>query len=543
MRPARSHGSHFGDAGGAFAFEDGAANGRVRQLAIFAGGTEEETAAAHVAATNEVGGKYEAVAEGFEEDVAILGGGDGAEKDGDAVGRELLRESGGVAAQRFTIARIVFVNVDFAEGAESGGRDVRERIEEPGIGRNDTDELAAIGADEVAGVGDLAAKVESAGESEDVGERKSLAMEGAGEGKRRGAIEEKFGADAADFGGGEEEEALHERNDRGRGGWVAEGENKKARRVPAGSILERWVLDRADLDGFAEGRDGVAAGDELLADETGVAGFFDGAHDGGVVKLLHVLRFEFVTARISGGVVVADVLGVFADRANDVSLHDLHVVDVVEKFEPLGAHALHEFDAPRGFVAHVIGVIHARVEELHDDGDAAFFGFADNFLHADDAVFETLFVGHAGAIAGEDDHAGNASVSAGLDALDHRRHLFDVIFETVEAVGNCGGAIGDGAGEPVFFNDGPVFRAEEFDGVEADLGGRAGKLVERDFVVAPLANGVAKAAGRNGRGGGRGGGLGLGGAEAGEGGDHGGTGEGGEGFASGELSVHNRRVG
>lgn len=113
------------------------------------------------------------------------------------------------------VARVVFVDVDLAEGAKGVGGDVRERIEEAGIGGDDTDEFAAIGAGEMAGVGDLAAEVEAAGEGEDVGEREAFAVKSAGERKRSGVVEKEFGADAADFGGGKEEDTLHRGRDRG----------------------------------------------------------------------------------------------------------------------------------------------------------------------------------------------------------------------------------------------------------------------------------------------------------------------------------------
>ena len=44
-----------------------------------------------------------------------------------------------------------------------------------------------------------------------------------------------------------------------------------------------------------------------------------------------VLSVEFVTPGHSAGVVVADVLVLLLDRAHQVTFHDLHVVDVVEK--------------------------------------------------------------------------------------------------------------------------------------------------------------------------------------------------------------------
>ena len=108
---------HVGDAGGAFAFVEGAADGNVGKFDTVAGGAKKEAAAAHVAATDEVARKNQTVAESVEEDVAVFRGGDAAEKNGHAIGCELLRQKSGVAAKRFVITRIVFVDVDFAERA------------------------------------------------------------------------------------------------------------------------------------------------------------------------------------------------------------------------------------------------------------------------------------------------------------------------------------------------------------------------------------------------------------------------------------------
>ena len=43
--------------------------------------------------------------------------------------------------------------------------------------------------------------------------------------------------------------------------------------------------------------------------------------------------------------------------SDDIPLHDLHVVDVIEQLEPLRAHPLADLDAPGGVVAHVILVV------------------------------------------------------------------------------------------------------------------------------------------------------------------------------------------
>jgi hypothetical protein len=61
-------------------------------------------------------------------------------------------------------------------------------------------------------------------------------------------------------------------------------------------------------------------------------------------------------------VVVVEILVVLTDRVADVAVHDLHVVNVVEQLEPLGADALYQFRAPRHMVALVILVIALAVQ-------------------------------------------------------------------------------------------------------------------------------------------------------------------------------------
>lgn len=97
-------------------------------------------------------------------------------------------------------------------------------------------------------------------------------------------------------------------------------------------ISGRLLVAGAEVDGGGEELEGVGGGgDVFLADESIEACVGDGFGDGGVVELLGGI--EFISAGDACGVVVADVLMVLADGADDVSLHDLHVVDVVEELE------------------------------------------------------------------------------------------------------------------------------------------------------------------------------------------------------------------
>ena len=90
---------------------------------------------------------------------------------------------------------------------------------------------------------------------------------------------------------------------------------------------------------------------------------------------------------------------IFADRADHIAFHDLHVVDIVEQLEVFGADAFDQLDTPASVVAHVILVIHLAVEQFHADGDFVLFGQRHQSFEADDADVQPLFVRHLSAIA------------------------------------------------------------------------------------------------------------------------------------------------
>ena len=66
-------------------------------------------------------------------------------------------------------------------------------------------------------------------------------------------------------------------------------------------------------------------------------------------------------AGVAGGVVVADVFLVFADVADDVAVHDLHMINVEQQLEVWRANLLDGLDAKLDIVALIAGVSFHRV--------------------------------------------------------------------------------------------------------------------------------------------------------------------------------------
>ena len=94
---------------------------------------------------------------------------------------------------------------------------------------------------------------------------------------------------------------------------------------------------------------------------------------------------------VAGSVEVADAVDVVGDVADEISFHDLHVIDVVEELEPGRTDGLTEGYAPGGAVALVVGMVDARVEQFHAEGDAFFLSDSGDAAQAGDAVGEALF--------------------------------------------------------------------------------------------------------------------------------------------------------
>ena len=88
---------------------------------------------------------------------------------------------------------------------------------------------------------------------------------------------------------------------------------------------------------------------------------------------------------------VADAVDVVGDVADEIAFHDLHVVNVVEQLEAGRADGPTEGRAPSGAVALVVGMVDARVEQFHAEGNAFFLGGPGDAAQASDAVGEPLF--------------------------------------------------------------------------------------------------------------------------------------------------------
>ena len=123
-----------------------------------------------------------------------------------------------------------------------------------------------------------------------------------------------------------------------------------------------------------------------MGDVAGVAGVDNRAADGRPVQFLRVVNL--VTARHAAGVKVGDVLVIVADRADDVALHNLHVINVIEQLDARRGDRLNHPDAERRVIAEIVFVIHFTVQQLDADGDAGVFGHLLDAVQAGDAVVE-----------------------------------------------------------------------------------------------------------------------------------------------------------
>src|ERR1700733_6640856 len=128
----------------------------------------------------------------------------------------------------------------------------------------------------------------------------------------------------------------------------------------------------------------AAGGYELVRDVALVVKIRDGAGDGVIVQFLAVI--DFMPSGDATGMKMSDPVDVVADRTDDIALHDLHMINVVEQFHPRRIDATHHRNAKGSVITLIPRMIDFAVEQFHADGDATFFGERRNLGEAGYAV-------------------------------------------------------------------------------------------------------------------------------------------------------------
>ena len=159
------------------------------------------------------------------------------------------------------------------------------------------------------------------------------------------------------------------------------------------------MSDIADFKGAPHSLKDIAFRDELMPDIAVVSQCGYRLHDAAIVEFLVVVKVA--PARVASGVEMSNPLDVPLDGADNVALHDLHVVDVVEEFDARRINALANFNAPPSSVSLIVFVVNFAVEEFEGEGNSCFLGSLGNSLQALNSVFQTFLVADAPAVAGE----------------------------------------------------------------------------------------------------------------------------------------------
>ena len=188
-----------------------------------------------------------------------------------------------------------------------------------------------------------------------------------------------------------------------------------------------------------------------------------------------------------------------ADGADDVALHDLHVVDVVQQFDARRIDRLHHVHAPSGVVTHVIFVVDLAVEQLQDDGDAVVLG--ELRRRASGRRCSSAFPTSSDMPARLPEKVITLGTLA--SAAAHDDPLLDLGFEAVVALRcdssrpGCAPSPDVTVGDEAVLADGrPVGGLDQVDAAEPDLGGLAAEILQRNLAVAPARGGLFQAARR-----------------------------------------------
>nr|ABM53570.1 putative peptidase S1 family [uncultured bacterium CBNPD1 BAC clone 1664] len=167
-----------------------------------------------------------------------------------------------------------------------------------------------------------------------------------------------------------------------------------------------------------QGGDGLPARHEFMAKPLVIALAGEKAGDGGPVDLLPVV--EVASPGGAGGVDMADQVEVGGQGADQVPLHQLHVIAVVKEAQARVVQLTHDFGAEGRAVALVAGVVDLAVQELQEQAHAGALRVLHHGPEALDAGGDGRGVGAiADSRAGEDDNRLAAARGGVIDPAAH----------------------------------------------------------------------------------------------------------------------------
>ena len=187
-----------------------------------------------------------------------------------------------------------------------------------------------------------------------------------------------------------------------------------------------------------------------------------------VIQFLLVI--QFMSTRVSTGMVVAEVFVIVLNGTDDVSLHDLHVIDVVQQLEVVRTHLFAEFNTPSGIVAHVVGVIDPAIEQLHIEDDIFLFCDADDLFKSRRTILYTRLAIDTACVAGETNNVAIARRRRGFDRFIHLLQRGVMVLLIAQSIGERMRG-NHGAYQTVLLKSSKVLRFEKIDPDQTQLHG------------------------------------------------------------------------
>src|SRR5579883_269485 len=172
----------------------------------------------------------------------------------------------------------------------------------------------------------------------------------------------------------------------------------------------------------------------------------------------------------AASVEVTNHIFVLTDGGNQVTFHDLHVVNIVEQFYARRIYLSHHPCSPRRMVCHVVRMVALAVQQLQTDGHAVVFGNLFHPVQAQNGVAGTLVVGHSTTVAGKGNYVWhrclgcqrNVPAESGLDR--------SMVFHAVHGIGNCSSTgIAHRADQSVAAGNVPVLDLQQINSFQSDL--------------------------------------------------------------------------
>src|SRR6266849_1897576 len=172
---------------------------------------------------------------------------------------------------------------------------------------------------------------------------------------------------------------------------------------------------------------------------------------------------------IARSMIVREIRMILTNRANNITFHNLHMIDVIEQLHTRRVHQATDLYSPGRMITLVVQVINFTVQEFDGECDACVLSGLRDTRESFRRYLNTCLITQTLTIAAKDNNRGNRPLFGKVQSGAKLLLKISVVLAPVQPLLNRESCIGRNNGETMLFDQWPVRLIDQFNALIANV--------------------------------------------------------------------------